>query len=156
MTFCPGKVGPGRGHHWNRSLASDLAALETWGTETLITLMEAHELEAYRVADLGERAEQQFGDGAWLHLPLVDRDVPDAAWEKRWQEVAPLLHQRLNARGRIVVHCLGGLGRTGLVACRLLVENGVPPDDALARVRLERPGAVETPEQVAYVQGLTG
>ena len=51
----------------------------------------------------------------------------------------------------VVVHCRGGLGRTGLVAARLLVELGESPVSALVRVRAARPGAVETVEQEKYV-----
>jgi len=54
----------------------------------------------------------------------------------------------------IVVHCRGGLGRTGMVAARLLVELGEKPVTALQRVRAARPGAVETVEQEEYVLGL--
>ena len=57
--------------------------------------------------------------------------------------------------GNIVIHCLGGLGRTGLVACKLLTEQGIPAASALEQVRAARPGAVETPEQEAYVLSLT-
>ena len=51
----------------------------------------------------------------------------------------------------VVVHCRGGLGRTGLIAVRLLVELGESPVSALVRVRAARPGAVETVEQEKYV-----
>jgi len=47
----------------------------------------------------------------------------------------------------LVVHCRGGLGRTGVIAARLLIELGEVPSRALQRVRLGRPGAVETREQ---------
>ena len=51
----------------------------------------------------------------------------------------------------LVVHCRGGLGRTGLISARLLIELGESPARALARVRAARPGAVETREQETYV-----
>lgn len=41
-----------------------------------------------------------------------------------------------------------------MVACRLLIEAGLFPDDALARVRETRPGAMETDSQVRYVRSL--
>jgi len=52
------------------------------------------------------------------------------------------------------VHCRGGLGRSGMIAARMLVELGTPADEAIARVRSARPGAVETSEQVAYVRAV--
>ena len=58
-----------------------------------------------------------------------------------------------NGQG-IVVHCRGGLGRTGLIAAQLLIELGEMPSKALERVRAARPGAVETRQQEKYVLSL--
>ena len=44
-------------------------------------------------------------------------------------------------------HCRGGLGRAGMISARLLVESGVEPEVAIAKVRAARPGAIETREQ---------
>ena len=53
---------------------------------------------------------------------------------------------------QVVVHCRGGIGRAGTVASRLLVELDVAsPEEALRRVRMARPGAVETWEQEQHV-----
>ncbi|TQE98318.1 MAG: hypothetical protein FKY71_14465 [Spiribacter salinus] len=156
MTLCPGKIGPGRVHLWERDIEQDLAAIEAWGASGLLTLMEHHELVTYQVHDLPERARTHLGPNGWFHLPIVDCDVPDQSTEAAWEEMAPALHERL-AHGRgLVLHCLGGLGRTGVVACRLLVEQGVEPEEALRSVRQARPGAVETPKQEAYVLRLEG
>lgn len=61
------------------------------------------------------------------------------------------LHRRLDAGERLLIHCRGGLGRTGLVAGRILVERGLKPQEAIRQIRLVRPHAIETPEQEAYV-----
>ncbi len=52
--------------------------------------------------------------------------------------------------GRVLVHCMGGCGRSGMALLRLMVESGEPADRALARLRAVRPCAVETPEQLAW------
>jgi ADP-ribosyl-[dinitrogen reductase] hydrolase len=49
------------------------------------------------------------------------------------------------------MHCYAGLGRTGTIAARLLVEHGMRPDVAIAQVRKIRPGSIETLEQEDYV-----
>ena len=79
---------------------------------------------------------------------------PTAAFEVQWADVGRVLRTQLLVGQSIVVHCRGGLGRTGIVAARLLIELGEKPVTALERVRAARPGAVETAEQEEYVLGL--
>jgi ADP-ribosyl-[dinitrogen reductase] hydrolase len=50
-----------------------------------------------------------------------------------------------------VVHCRGGIGRSGLVAASVVTTYGFAPTDAIARVRQAQPLAVETRLQEAYV-----
>ena len=49
------------------------------------------------------------------------------------------------------VHCLAGLGRTGTMLACYLVSKGEDASAAVARVRRERPGSVETPAQEEVV-----
>jgi ADP-ribosyl-[dinitrogen reductase] hydrolase len=54
-----------------------------------------------------------------------------------------------------VVHCKGGLGRTGMFAARILIElEGLGADEASARCREVRPGTVETAGQERYLREL--
>jgi ADP-ribosyl-[dinitrogen reductase] hydrolase len=39
------------------------------------------------------------------------------------------------------------------LAARLLIDEGLAPEEAIERVRIARPGAIETTEQVAYLMG---
>jgi len=131
---------------------ADLRALVDWGARALVTLVEPFELDLLGVPELGERARAH--GMAWWHLPIIDGSAPGSAFERRWPETAPELHALLDADGRIVVHCRAGLGRSGAVAARLLVERGSDPHRALAAVRRARPGAVETGEQAHWVLDL--
>lgn len=57
------------------------------------------------------------------------------------------------ARGdKIVVHYRGGLGRTGTVAGRLLVEFGDEPETAIKSRRKARQGCIETAAQEKYIE----
>ena len=153
MTFCPGKHDPkAMTGPWDRDMRTDLAAITNWDAIALVTLMESDELDLLGVSGLGDMALSQGLD--WYHLPIQDVSVPNIAFEAQWVDAGRALRSQLLVGQSIVVHCRGGLGRTGMVAARLLVELGEKPVTALYRVRAARPGAVETVEQEQYVLGL--
>jgi ADP-ribosyl-[dinitrogen reductase] hydrolase len=153
MTFCPGKYQPGGlGGNWRRDLAPDLDVIRDWRTVAVVTLMEAHELALYRVPTIG--TEVQARGMAWLHLPIPDGYVPGGAFEASWTDAGPRLRAWLGEGAHILLHCRGGLGRTGTIAARLLVELGMEPRAAVQAVRAARAGTIETGAQERYVMGL--
>ncbi len=150
MTLCPGKHDlAAMTGAWSRDLASDLAAIVAWGAGALVTLMESPEMAQLGVLEIGEKTESL--GMAWFHLPIRDVSIPCPEFEETWEIAGSELRRRLRRGDGIVIHCRGGLGRTGMIAARLLIELGEAPDSALQRVRAVRPGAVETPEQEDYV-----
>ena len=88
----------------------------------------------------------------WRHLPIADFSVPGEAFEAEWRLQGREIRQLLRSGADVLVHCKGGLGRAGMMAARLLVELGMPPDDAIRAVRSARKGAIETPAQLALVR----
>jgi ADP-ribosylglycohydrolase/protein-tyrosine phosphatase len=154
MTFCPGKRGGSHhGQAWERDLRADVAALVAWRPSVVVTLMETPEFEYLGVPDLGAAIK---GAGlSWMHLPIRDVSIPGEAFERRWVYFGHRLRGLLIRGERVVLHCRGGLGRTGLIAARLLVESGTTPEQAIEQVRAARPGAIETGAQEAYVRRIT-
>lgn len=140
---CPGRGG---------ALADHLGRLHAWGARGIVTLVEDRELVALGVEAIAGEVEAL--GMRWWHLPIRDMAAPDAGFETRWRMVGPMLRRLLGSGQAIALHCHGGLGRTGTVAARLLVESGESPAAAIARVRATRPGSIETTEQEAYVLGL--
>jgi protein-tyrosine phosphatase len=150
VTFAPGKYDPyGHTGAWERDLATDLDAIVQWGAGLVLTLLEEQEMALLRIAKLGDEIRQR--DMEWLHLPIRDQSAPTPAFDNAWPTHSERARNMLNDGKNIVVHCRGGLGRAGMIAARLLVELGDPPDVAIARVRAVRPGAVETSEQERWV-----
>jgi ADP-ribosyl-[dinitrogen reductase] hydrolase len=153
LTFCPGKKQRGAlSGDWDRDLAADLEAIKSSGAEALVTLMQTEELTAVRVpvTELGEKAASLGLE--WHHLPIRDVDVPDERFEDLWTYSGVRLRSLLVKGQKVVIHCLGGLGRTGTIAGRLLVEFGLTPDDAIKAIRSTRAGTIETRKQEEYVK----
>lgn len=150
MTFCPGKRQSwGRHAAWWRELVTDLEAIRAWGATTLITLIENKEFASVGVRALPERASQVGLN--WLHWPIADCQAPDRRFEQAWRQDFPAVKQQLQSGQSIVLHCMGGMGRTGTVAARILTEFGMTPDEAVKSIRAARPGTIETPAQLRYV-----
>lgn len=152
LTFCPGKQQRGAlTGNWERNLEADLDAIQDWGASAVVSAIEPHELVALGVPQLGERVEARGMD--WYPVPIRDVDVPDERAEHMWSYVAARLRGLLAGGGSAVIHCKGGLGRTGTLAALLVAgELGVTADEAIAQVRRARPGAIETADQEAYVR----
>lgn len=148
LTICPGKNGgSNHGLPWKRDLDLDLQVIQK-SASLLVTLMEEDELASNGVEDLGEKAECM--GLTWLHLPIRDMSVPDEAFMEIWPEKSRYLRSFLEKDKNTVIHCLGGLGRTGVVAVMLLADMGIPAAEALELVRSARPGTVETWEQEEF------
>jgi ADP-ribosylglycohydrolase len=151
MTICPGKHYHGVFGDHNRDLALDLAAIKEWGAEILVSLIEEHEYRDVGIADIGFMIPKEI---LHLKLPIEDMGIPDAKWEVQWQAQGRIIRSVLRRGGKVCIHCMGGLGRTGLVAARLLVEFGMHPDEAIQEVRAARPGTIQTDAQEHYVRFL--
>jgi len=149
MTSCPGRRGAGSLGYYERDLAADLRAVREWGAEVLVSLIEEHE---YRMAGI-EDFDMKLPEGLkHLRMPIPDGGTPDEAWERRWAADGRVVREVLARGGKVCLHCMGGLGRTGMIAARLLVEFGLAPDEAIAQVRAARPGTIETAGQVRYIR----
>jgi hypothetical protein len=146
LLHCPGRCG---GAYGTRSLGDDFAAIEAWGASLLLSLNEPHEFARLGVPSFIEDAKRRRF--RWLHAPIHDMDTPGAAFEAARVETGPVIAAALDARERVAIHCAAGLGRTGLLAARLLVDRGLTADEAITRVRRARPGTIETTRQEAYV-----
>lgn len=150
MSACPGiRLDPGKRGNPAKNLKRDIMAYQEWGATGVITLNESEELQHLGVGDLGEHL---LAAGFWWrHLPIVDMNVPIGDFEDSWKVEGQQICASLAAGERIVLHCLAGLGRTGMIAARLLVDMGIAPDKAINMVRQVRPRAIQTTPQAEYV-----
>jgi protein-tyrosine phosphatase len=132
---------PGR----SGAFEADLNTLLRWNPDLVLTMTTAAELTHVHATDLPMRLQDAGTD--WLHLPIKDFGEPHGETAAFWPEAAKRAHAILDHGGKVLAHCYGGQGRSGMAIMRLMVERGITPDNALAQIRAIRPGAVETDAQ---------
>ena len=149
MTILPGVKDPGR---WHRDLATDLRRLKGHHrADVLVNLLEREEFERYGVPDLLERSRDAGLEV--VHWPIKDVSTPRKAQSDEYAALIEKMLSLLRGGKTVVVHCRGGLGRTGTVAASVLVALERDPDQAIALVRAVRSRrAIETPAQEEYVR----
>ena len=137
---------PGR----SGDLEGDLAMIRHWRPDLIVSMTEATEMAEKGASQLVTRLGE-FGL-AHVHFPVRDYGVPNVS-DTLWPDLAPGLQVILDHGGSLLLHCLGGKGRSGMVAMRLLTERGMAPEEALSLIRKARPGAVETDAQEQWGTG---
>ncbi|AWR96397.1 protein phosphatase [Acidianus sulfidivorans JP7] len=107
-------------------LPEDWEIEESWGdTKYYFSLLEENNLQ-------------------YLHIPIPDGYYPS---ESQMEEIMEWLEGNGN-----LVHCVGGIGRTGtVIAAYLIIKEGLNPLDAVEEVRKYRPGAVQTMQQYEFL-----
>ena len=128
--------------------AADLEHLREWQPAMLITLTSTAEMVEMGAIGLGQ--DMQDRGARWFHLPIPDFGVPGPEVNAKWPEVSRVARQALRGGGRVLIHCMGGCGRSGMMALRLMIEAGEPADAALAHLRRIRPCAIETDAQMKW------
>ena len=127
---------PGRTRHYY----TDWLHLQDWKPDPVIL-----QITPKGAGSLGRDLEN---DGvSWIHFPVPDMGVP---LDDKWSEAHDQALQTLRRGGKVLVHCFGGCGRSGMVCLRLMIAAGELPDAALARLRQARPCAVETDAQMGW------
>lgn len=150
LTILPGKHGPSTrypGRVYRRDVEGDLATLGELGVRHLILLVEDDELERWGNLDIVKRGDVA---GVQIHrFPMVDGGTPRDLGEM--QEILNTISAG-RRDGNVAVACMGGVGRSGMVAACHLVTRGQAPRDAIATVRaIRHPEAVETHVQEQVV-----
>ena len=154
LVACPGVRINKMTYRWQTQLRLyfDLQRIRRWGAHGVVTLLEEQELKR-----MGLQRLPRLIKGAnlwWKYLPIEDRAAPDDWFEEEWESQGARLREQLLQGERIIIHCFAGLGRTGMIAARILVECGMDPKRAIATVRHTQPARIQTRAQYHFVRNL--
>lgn len=113
---------------------------------SLLTLDEALDLNLSEEPDLCRTHDISF-----ISFPIKDLGVP--ASREDAISLVTAIEQVLVEGRNVLIHCRGGIGRSGLLAASLLVRSGIDAEAALQRVSAARGFSVpETVEQKEWVR----
>jgi protein-tyrosine phosphatase len=137
---------PGR-RDYSRNLDVDIEELKSQGINVIIPLLTQDEMERYGVPYLIDRYKK--ANFEIKHLPINDQRTPNKA---EVDEMIKYISQKFSEGKKILLHCVGGLGRSGLMAACYLKHLGLSTENAIYAVREARSSrAIENNYQIEFV-----
>jgi protein-tyrosine phosphatase len=135
-----------RGGDW---LEDEIRGWRGQGVDAVVSLLtpsEADDLDLTQESRLAESEGIRF-----LSLPVEDRGIPSS-----WTEVESVLTRASDLRRqgqRVLIHCRQGIGRSGMLAAALLIQDGMTMDSAMQRIQEARGVPVpETDQQREWIR----
>lgn len=144
LTPCPGTK--------ETDLPCSIEQLRKQGVQAVVTALEFDEMAKAGVSELPKKV-QELGM-VWIHLPIEDDCAPGEYFASEWKKVSPTLHKIINQGGKVAIHCMGGSGRTGMLAAHLLLELGWDLKTIKSKIKALRPGAFTKTVQIEYITQL--
>ena len=107
--------------------------LRSQGIKSIVTMTE-NALPEKWVSEIG-----------YLHVPTPDFTAPDM---EQIDEAVDFIHKSISEDQAVMVHCAAGLGRAGtILACYLVKYQKYSAQDAIEKIREERPGSIQSDVQ---------
>ena len=142
MTILPGRKDRGR------ILSEDIKTIKEASIQNILCLLTETEFEEYGVSTL--KKEYEKAGFKVKYVKITDQSVPS---KELMNDTLNWLDETISLQKKILIHCVGGIGRTGtVVACYLKKYEGYTSEEAIELVRKNRsPRAVENEQQEKFI-----
>jgi len=159
ICMAPGRTKSKRRHNWARDLEVDLKVIrQVYRAGVLVVLLQRDEMARTGVPHLLEEAAKMGLET--IHYPIRDKFVPTAGLAD-FQRLIVRIVAALRSGLRVVAHCNGGKGRSGLVLAATLLllrfQRTAPKDQhrlvsaCILTVQHLRSGTLRNPMQKVYL-----
>ncbi|AOP36142.1 protein tyrosine phosphatase [Leptospira tipperaryensis] len=124
---------PGRKDR-ERNLKEDVETIQKEGITHILCLLTENEFSEYGVKDLKEEYKNRGLDVYYCPVldqtaPLIEQAIPVLKW----------MDQALSKKGKLLIHCVGGLGRSGTLAAAYTIwKEKISSSEAISLVRESR------------------
>jgi len=86
--------------------------------------------------------ENWVSEIGYLHVPTPDLTAPDM---EKIDTAVDYIHKNISDNQAVMVHCAAGMGRAGtILACYLVKYQKYSSEDAIKKIRKERPGSIQS------------
>ena len=128
--------GAARPKHNQKSVKQWIKFMQDRKIRRICCLLPSDRLTCYPI-NLLETYRQKFGSQSVLWCPVKDFQLPQSSI--LIEQIIPFLIDSVRHQQKVVVHCSGGVGRTGVVlACWLVAKRGFSNREALSAVLQNR------------------
>jgi len=150
LGMAPGRRGGSITGRWERDLEADLRRIkEQYQVHTVASLLGPSEYKAMGIPGYGMRVRGH--EMELLEFPIEDGGGPTnmGAFDSFVEQIL----EPLETGRRVLIHCLAGIGRTGVVASCVALRGGwLDGEQVVDVVKQRRRNAVETAAQAEFVQ----
>lgn len=134
-----------RGADW---LADEIRGWRQHGIDTVVSLLESHEVRELALQDEASLCKAQGID--FLSFPTLDRGTPSSI--SATAALVTKLVEQLHAGRAVAVHCRAGIGRSSLICACILHALGVASADIFPLLSRARGLAVpDTTSQIDWL-----
>ncbi len=129
--------------------AAAIAEIAALNFHQVVSLLEPVEADALGLAREAELVAAQSMNYVSFAIP----DMGQPACSEDFAQLAQRLFSEIEAGTNTLIHCRGGIGRSGLLAAAVLLIGGRSIQAAVAQVsRIRGVPVPETPQQAAWLQ----
>ena len=138
--------------------------MQKWSANIWVNTMEITNMFSVGIhpEELERAIRRKIPNICYIQFPIIDGGVPDFDSSMYWRDVlSQELQMHLRNGKKILIHCRGGLGWTGTIATRLLVDLvgsdgidgtcGISAEDAISIVTKCRNGAIKNSIQENWI-----
>ena len=87
----------------------------------------------------------------WIHFEIINFDIPNLNQYDELNSYIKTISQSILNGENMYIHCMAGLGRTGMIAALILTKLGLSAQQSIKVIRDNRPGSIETEAQENFV-----
>lgn len=142
----PGKKEPQK--NVNRNLYHDLQCIEDHNIDCIICLIEDFEFDEVQISEYPEEVLKLGID--FIHYQIKDHYIPTNL--QTFHQLVLLTLNLLDSGKKILIHCRGGVGRTGVLCACVLIHKGFTGTEAISYVRERRKGALKNLVQRIFIE----